>query len=1023
MKCTFFLKILKNSFLLCFLLFTISSYSQGVNVKGQITSTNGVPIPGVNIVQKGTSNGVISDFDGNYQITLTGDSKILVISYVGFKSKEVVAEGNTPVNVKLDEDALAMDEVVVVGYGKQKRASVTGAVSTINSEIITVAPAANVTNTLAGRLPGLITKQQGGIPGSDNASLSIRGFGAPLVMIDGIEGNISNIDANEIETVTLLKDASAAIYGARAGNGVILITTKRGKEGKVSINLNTTTTFQRPTNLVKMASSGQMAELTREAHTNSGQPEETQTFTEEEVALFYAGTNPDYPNTNWWDVVSRDSAPLNQYNLSVNVGTDKIKYYGFLGYTTEETLFKKNGGEFKRYNLRSNVDAQVSDKLNIQFDVSHIWEDRDFPWRLGTGGNQIWQEYWNSQPFFNASNPDGSLAYAGAGGSIGLNALTNIDHGGYSKNENQNLISSLALNYNLDSVLSGLKAKAFVNINQVNVFDKYWRYLPSSYTYNYSNDTYTQQTVQTNPDLVHTNSRSRNLTGQFSLNYNHTFKENHELSLLALYEVIDQRNEWISAGRGGFTSTSIDYLFNGGVGFQTSDGRAEEMGRQGFISRLNYGYKSKYLLEATLRIDQSAKFNADSRTGYFPSVSAGWRISEEGFLAKSTLINNLKVRVSYSETGQDNVGNFKYLSGYQAGNLYLVGSTPSAGLISTGLANPLLTWEKMTIYNAGLDFALFNNKFFGEFDVFWREREGIPGFRTSALPSTFGAVLPTENIHATNTRGFEVSLGYKGSRGDFSYAVTGNLTYARSKWQHFDEPDYEDPDQARISTLTGQWTDRTFGYVSEGLFTSQEEIDALGYVYNEAQGNASLAPGDVKYKDVNNDGILDWKDQVEIGKGDTPNWIGGLNFDLTYKGFDLSTFFQGGFGFTQNIVLRYGTNYSELMYNERWTPSTNDPGSLVPRIGGAPSNNWNSDFYQKDASYVRLKTLSLGYSFPKSLIDQLRIQKLRLYFSGTNIFTISKITKYDVDPEAPNNQSGYYYPQMQAFSLGLNLTF
>lgn len=1003
----------------------IVKQQQEKKITGIISDKNGLVLPGVNIVEKGTKNGTQTDLDGKFSLILTNEKAVLVTSYVGFQSKEEVVGSRSVVNIILQEDTENLHEVVVVGYGKQKRASITGAVTSIDSEKLTIAPVANVSQSLAGRLPGLITKQESGLPGGDAASLSIRGFGSPLVIVDGIEANINNLSSDEIETMTVLKDASAAVYGARAGNGVILVTTKRGNKGKPDITFSSSTTFQSPVDLVKMASSGQMAELNREEHTNNGRPESTQRFTQEQVDLYYAGTNSDYPNTDWYSVVARDNAPMTQYNLSVRGGSEKFKYYGSLGYLDQETIFKNNGGEYKRYNLRSNVDAQITDNLSMQIDISNIWEDRDMPWRIFNGSNNtIWQEYWNTEPFFSPTNPDGSLSYGGAGGAIGINALSNKDHGGYQRDQSQNMTSSLALNYDFSSLVKGLKARSFVNINQANSYNKSWRYLPSSYTYNYSNDTYTQNTFQTAPDLKYTDSRSRNLTGQFSLNYSNTFAEDHEVSALALFEVIDYQSEWISAGRGAYTSTAIEYLFNGGIGSQTSDGRAAEMGRQSFVFRGNYAYKSKYLLEATMRIDESAKFAKENRKGSFPSVSLGWRVSKEDFLKDSKVINDLKLRLSYSETGQDNVGDFKYLSGYQSGDLYFIGSSPSNGLVSTGLANPLLTWETMKVYNAGIDFSLLkrSRQLFGEFDVFWRDREGIPGNRTVSLPDTFGATLPLENLNAINTRGFELTIGHEGNIKDFKYKISGNVSYSRSKWSSFDEPEYADADMARQQTKTGQWTDRSFGYVSEGLFTSQTEIDALDYVYDSTLGNVNIKPGDIRYKDINNDGLLDWKDQVQIGNGNTPNWIGGFNFDLAYKGFDLSGLFQGGFGFTQRLNLRYGQNYSELMYDNRWTPENNNKDGLIPRLGGANSNSWGSDFYDRNSSYVRLKTLSIGYSIPISLMKKINVQKLRIYFAGTNLFTFSKIGKYQVDPESPSGLGGYYYPQMRNVSFGLNLS-
>ena len=1008
--------------LLLMVSFTFSHLNAQNNwLSGKIESQEGEPLPGVNVVVKGTLTGVVSDVDGNYSISV-GPNDVLVFSFIGFKPQEIPVNGRQTIDVILDVESVGLEEVVAIGYGSQKRMSVTGAVATVQSEQLTVAPTASTSNTLAGRLPGLITKQESGLPGADNASLSIRGFGAPLVIVDGIESNFNDIDANEIESISVLKDASAAIYGSRAGDGVILVTTKRGKIDKPTITFNSSMTFQQPANLVKMASSGQMAEMLREQTINQGLPESQQRFSQEEVDLYYAGTDPDYPNTDWLDYVADNWAPQQQHNLSIRGGSEKIKYYGFLGYLDQKTMWKRNGGGYERYNLRSNIDAQILDNLKATIDISSIWEDTEYPRR--NQQTSIWQEYWNTEPFWNPTLPDGRLAYGGAGGAVSLHYMTDISLSGYNRTKSQNFKGSLALDYDFTFV-EGLSAKAFFNINQDNSFNKQWLWgSPDSYSYNYSNDTYTQRNQQAPPELSHYNSRGKVLTGQFSFNYNRNFNEVHEVSALALYEVIDYYSDWIRAGRIGYNTKAIDYLFAGGLENQIADGRASEMGRQSYIGRVNYSYNTKYLLEATVRVDQSAKFSEEERTGVFPSVSLGWRISEESFMESLSGLENLKLRASLSQTGKDAVGNFQYLSGYEYFySSYMMGNSASPGLITTGMPNPLLTWEDMTIYNAGLDFSLIKRRIYGEFDVFYRLREGIPGQRLVSLPTTFGASLPVENLNAINTRGFELLLGHEGSWKDLSWNVRGNVSWSRSKWDYFDEPnEWEDPDQERQQKRTGQWTDRRFGYISEGLFTNQDEIDALDFVYDETQGNIALAPGDIRFKDVNGDKILNWKDQVEIGNGTMPHWIGGLNMDIKYKGFDLTAFFQGAWGFTQRVNLKAGNNFSELMYDERWTLENNDKDGLIPRLGGASFNNAASDFYIKDSGYIRLKTASLGYSLPRSILQKINVQSLRFYFAGSNLFTMSGLEKYFIDAEAPDGNGQYYYPLMRTISFGLNLT-
>lgn len=1017
--------LLKRLFFLCCLMASIHLSAQTeFQISGVITDDSGEGLPGATIQVKGTTLGTVTSIDGSYTLKCPSNA-VVVVSFVGYRSEEISVNNRTEISVSLSPDAEALEEVVVVGYGTQEKMNVTGAVATVDSKKLSIVPAGNVTNNLAGRAPGLITKQESGQPGSDGASLSIRNFGTPLYIVDGIQQpNIGYLAPGEIQSISVLKDASAAVFGARAGNGVVLVTTKRGSEKDVQFNVRSTFSVQTPTLIPKMASSGQMAELYREEHINAGRPESTQRFTQEEVDLFYAGTDPDYPNTDWYDVAVRDYAPMSQHDVSARGGNESIKYFGMVGYTNQETMFKGDAGAFERINFRGNLDVKLTDNLSAQIDVAHIWEDRDFSWRLNNESvNTVWAEYWRTEPFFNPTNPDGSIAYGGSGAAVSLATITDKSKVGYDRNQNQILFGTLGLNYDFGDLVDGLKTKALINVDQRNTRNKLWRYLAPSLTYVHANDSYIEETAAIPPELTQRNSSSRQLTTQLSINYDKRFGY-HKVSALALYETIDNFSEYTEAGRVRFSSNEIEYLFFGPVENQFTDGRAFEMGRQSLVFRGNYAFKDKYLLEATLRVDESAKFREDQRTGYFPSLSVGWRLTEEDFIRENIpVLDRLKLRASVSQTGFDDVGNFLFLSGFEAGNLYITGNAATAGLRTTGIANPFLTWEEMTTYNAGLDFAFFEGKLFGEFDVFQRDRDGIPGRRSISLPSTFGADLPTENLNAQTTTGFELSLGYMNSINDFSYTVRGNISKARTKWKSFDEPEFEDPDQARISKRTGQFTNITFGYVSDGLFTSQEEIDNLDYVYDEITENTTLAPGDVRFLDLNGDGLLNFRDQRRIGQGDTPDWIGGLDMDFQYKGFDLSVFFQGGFGFTQRMVLRHGTNFSELNYSERWTEENNNSNALFPRLGGAPSNNWVSDFYFRPADYIRLRVLQIGYSFPSSLLSKAKVDGFRIFASGTNLFTLSETTKYDVDPETRSGQGGNWYPQQQTFTFGANLSF
>ncbi len=994
-----------------------------VTVSGSITDAAGEPVVGVSVVIKGRYIGVTSGTDGKFSISARSND-VLEFNSMGYVAQSLPVQGRTTINVRMEDDTQFLEEVVVIGYGTATKASLTGAVSVIKSEELTTAPLASTTNALAGRLPGLITKQTSGLPGSDGATLSIRGFDAPLVIVDGVEGSFNNIDANEIESISILKDASAAVYGARAGNGVILVTTKRGTIGKPTITLNSTLTFQRPTNLMRMASAGQYAEMVRESHIQAGQPENTSRFSLGDIEKYYAGTDPDYPSTDWFDFLIRDWAPQSQHNVSLRGGSDAIRYYGFVGFLDQQSMIKRGGGYYRRYNIRSNIDARILPNLNMSVDFSVIMDQRRFPWRSDEGNNSVWQDIWNTEPIYPAELPDPTkVPYANGGGTGGAHITSNRNLSGTRDSDNQTSRIQGSLRWDITQI-PGLSAKYVFTLEKWYTDYKYFQHLPDTYTYNFASDTYTKLAKGLDTKLDQSASRGQNWQSLLSLDYQTTLAESHNITAQLLYELYDQGNSWISAGRSDFDTNMIPYLFAGGLANQIANGSAAEMGRASLIGRLNYNYKQKYLLEGTFRYDGSAKFAKGHRWGFFPSVSAAWRIAEEPFLKDNvSFVDNLKLRAGFSQTGNDAVANFNYLAGYSFGNIYNIGGSAKPGLHPTGIANPFLSWEEMTIYNAGIDFGLFRNRFFGEIDAFYRLREGIPGNRSTSLPDTFGASLPVENLNAISTRGFEVMLGYQGQIRDFRYRINGNISWARSKWDKYDEPDYEDPDDIRINKRTGKWTDINYGYKSNGLFTSMEQIEELPYYYMNGTPNSSfLHEGDVILLNTNDDNVLDWRDQQEIGKGSMPNWTGGLNIDFYYKGFDFSMLWQGAFGFSHQVVLKRGIVFPEVIYNERWTYENNNPNAIVPRLGGASTNDWGSDYHMIAGDYLRLKSLSLGYTLPGKWLQWANIGQIRAYVAATNLVTFSKLNKYNIDPEANSGAGGFYYPQMRTITFGLNIS-
>ena len=997
--------------------FLLQNTKQQNTVTGTVTDAGGSPLPGVNVVEVGTTNGAVTDLDGKYTIALSSEDAVLSFSFIGYLTEEIEVGGQTSIDVTLVEDILALDEVVVVGYGTQQKETVTGSVSSVKAEQLAKTKVANVSNSLAGQLPGLESIQRSGMPGRDAASLSIRGFGDALVIVDGIEADISSIDPNSIESVSILKDGSASIYGARAGNGVILITTKRGKTGKASISLESNYTLQGLTRFPGKASSGQYTEMEAERAINSGTEPP---FTPEQIQNYYDETDPYlYPNTDWEDVLLRTWAPQQQHNLSVNGGSEKVQFYGFLGYLNQETLVKKNGGEFNRIHLQSNIDAQITDQLSLRFDFSSLNEISLMPQQnlygvQGEGGT-FWDHYWSDLPIYPAELPDPTkYSYTGQNGQTHI--LSNREIFGHNDEIKNDVRTTLSVKYDFP-FLKGLSAKAFANARQVYREFEYFQKPANYYTYDPQNDAYTLVGGYSEKALMNQQrGTGRVFTGQFSLKYDRRFNEDHHVTGMVLYEAIDYSGNNLSAGRTNFLTPAIEQLFAGSTEGMSNYGSGYEMGRKSFVSRVNYKYKNKYILESSLRADASAKFPEESRWGYFPSVSGGWIMTEEGFMEGLGALDYLKLRASYGLSGNDAVGNFQYLSGYEYGHTHVFGNVQQ-GIASTGLANPNLTWEEIAISNMGIDFIFWNRILYGETDVFYRDRTGLIANRLTTLPSTFGAELPPENLNSINDRGFELKLGTAGKRSDFGYDLSVNVSWSRAKWDHYEEPIYEDPEQTRIYTNSGRWTDRAFGYVSEGLFTSQEEIDALPYD-QDGQGNAILRPGDIRYKDINDDGKIDWTDQQQIGKGNTPNWMYGFNFNLSYKNFDLSGLLQGASGYHTWVNL---IHTSEEYYDNRWTEENNDPNAIVPRLGGAATNGWTTDHFYKSAGYVRLKSVNLGYNLPQKWLNITGFEQFRIYVAGTNLLTLDKLKEYGLDPEAPSGWSGLYYPQQRTISFGVNL--
>lgn len=994
-------------------------------VKGRIVDSNNEPLVGVAVTINGKGVGAVTDLNGEYTLEGVTAKDVIHYSYIGMQPQSVLVNGQDVINITMHADVKDLSDVVVVGYGTQRRESLTGSISTVTAKELVVTPQVSATNMLTGRVPGLITTQTYGVPGGDNATLSIRGFGNALFIVDGVERDARYIDPNTIESISVLKDASSAIYGSRAGNGVVLITTKRGRSSKPTITASATLTLQGVTAMPKTVSAGQYAELRNEEFYNVNGENTTKVppFTQEQIQKYYEGTDPQYPNTNWYDLIIRNGAPMVQYNASLRGGNDRFSYYSYIGYTKQESIFKTNFGHYQRYAFKTNLDAKVTDRIRLQLSISHDIDDRNYPsTNVYSGEASLWGYFWQTLPIYPASFPNPEYySYAGGGGTGGVHLVADRNITGYGRSKNYLTDLAGTLTYDF-KYINGLSFKFFVNYAKADYPTKVFHKPVTFYTYNYSNNVYTQQgSYYTKAALEQTQGYSQVITTQLSLNYENLFAKFHRVKAMGLFESVDTKSDNLSASRRDFITAGIDQMFAGSTSTANNNGSASENGRKSIVGRLNYSYADKYLFEFILRADASAHFAPGHRWGWFPGIMAGWRIDQEAFM-KNAKLDVLKFRASYGQMGNDAIGNFQYLSGYKIYEMtYLLGGVSSNGLVSTGIANPNMTWEKMHLYNIGLDFSWNNRKIYGSVEAFYRKREGILARRNTSLPTTFGATLPLENLNSQSTRGWEIELGTVNSIGDFYYDVSANLSGSRSKWIHYEEPDYTDKDQIRLLKNSGRWVDRSIGYVSDGLFTSQEQIDNLTYTY--PGGNGNLRPGDLIIVDRNSDGQIDWRDQAVIGKGTVPHYMLGININLAYKGFDLSMLFQGAFGFYKKLIFSGGDNYYSFVYDERWTKENNNSDALVPRLSGAASNSYvtQNNFVKSD--YMRLKTLALGYTVPKKLLSKVKVESLRLNVSAYNLLTFSGLNKYHFDPESPSSETGRSYPLNKTISFGLEVSF
>lgn len=1021
---------IKRTLLSLLFLFPMILYAQTSQVTGVVTdAVTGEPLIGVSVIEKGTMNGLVTDIGGNFSINVPMNS-ILTFSYVGYNVQDVQVT-STVLNVRLKESSLDLDEVVVVGYGVQKKINLTGAVTSVKSDDLLKANSANATNALVGQMPGLIAKQATGEPGNDNSSLYIRGIATfqggtqPTFIIDGIErtqDDFARIDANEIESVNVLKDAaSAAIFGMRGANGVIVVTTKRGKAAKPSIRYSGNVSVQSPTSLPKFANSYDYARLYNEY---TGR----EVYTPEEIQKFRDGSDPlRYPDTDWYDEMLTQNAIQTQHNVSVTGGGDNLSYFVSLGCMDQGGLWENI--DYERYNLRSNLDAKITSTTKLSVDISGRIENTDG----GIQGSEgIFQQLIRNTPVLLAKFPDGKFAVPDA---THPNILALADpSSGYNKRRNFSVLTRVELSQDLSMVAPGLMVKGIMSYDHRSYRNKTWSVSP--YIYSLENDGEYLLKERSSPSLSTANGERKAQEYQAQLTYERTFGSHSVSGLLMAMARKEDYNE-LSGARTSFDSELLDQMNAGNTANQTLNGYDYKTARISYVGRINYNYMQKYLAEVNVRRDGSENFAPDKRWGTFASFSLGWVISEEQFFENlKESINFLKLRGSYGSLGNDNTGGVSFPfysrfdlystgathSGFKAHNLgdYIFGEIATKGLAPGPIANKLATWETAKKSNVALDFGLFN-KFTMSVDLFLENRSNILAQRSSEVPGSFGGTLPLENIGKVQNKGIDMMATYSDRIGKVQYSIGGNFTFARNKIVEMAEA-AGTSDQMR---RTGRPINGIYGYKTDGIFQSVEEINR--YAKQEIAGTAyQTQPGDIKYVNVNGDDVVNADDMTYLGIGNIPEIIYGINGSVSWNRFDLSFLFQGAartqVALSGGVIMPYFNqgNLPQLWVEESWSESNRD--ARYPRLAESAHNFTGEtvDTYVYDASYLRLKNIEIGYNIPTHILSKIKIEALRVYVSGQNLLTFTGVPQ--IDPENTHGQ-GWTYPQMKSFNFGLNLQF
>lgn len=1043
-------------FLATFFLLFSQFVSAQIMVKGKVSDENGEPLIGASISVKGTSLGTITDTNGTYSISTPQGAEKLTFSFIGYESKDELIGNRNTIDVVLLEKKEGIDEVIIVGYGSQKKSSLTGSISQIKGDELLKTSSTNISSILGGRVSGISSVQESGQPGADNAGLRIRGSRADVAyIVDGMPRSINEIDPSDIESVSILKDAaSAAVYGLQSAGGVIIITTKKGNTGDTRITYKTSYGISANANFPRFLDGPAYAYWYNKASVMDGnQP----VFTQEQVAKM---TNDDpsdgWGNTNWIDETFKTGS-IKQHSVTINGGNDRMKYFSSLGYMGQEG--NVDNFDYTRYNLRSNIDAKISNNLHMTFGVAGNVGDTRTP-GYGAGGSSgagvqaasaPWLSVAEQAAFAHPYLPteiDGVPVASRNAYNNAINPIAASKLSGKHKSVTTAIQTNVSLQWDLPWV-KGLNLKltgaydhsGTVSKNFSTPYNVLLETVPNSTTTDITYGLTTDARNQVDRTLGEGYSQWRRIVSQSSVNYANIFGK-HSVDAMLLMETRDFKSNKFAAYGKGFYFDELPELNMARVPADNPISGSSDANRSiGFVSRLKYDYDNRYLAEFTGRYDGSYKFSGNvggKRWGFFPSLSLGWRISNEEFFSKLTgVVDNLKIRASVGVLGSDPVSAYAFLStmnfigsnGNPTPQVVLNGQ-PQNALLTTAVSNPNLTWERMIAYNGGFDASLWNRKLGIEFDVFYNYTYDILGQQTS-MPGSMGGYYTTYiNNNSVDSKGIDLMLSHDNKIGDFQYGAKLNISWAKTRYLKYqDSPNT--PDYAK---RTGKSPWAMAGLVSEGLFQSEEEIENSPYIVG-----AKPRPGDIKYKDLNGDGVISYaQDRALVGKPNRPELTAGLDLHGAWKGFDFSALFTAGAMCEISLTGTY-YNWSDdnTIFTKPFKAGSNAPVYLVeqawredntnasfPRLSiNTPNTNnaYASTFWFRNGRYLRMKSAQLGYTLPKQLTNKVNCDNLRFFIEGTNLFTLSGLPE-GIDPERPGVTNGYY-PQQKTFMAGLTITF